>query len=313
MQVCMCRQPTCTLPQAHLPHICRHQPELTHAYSTHTPTQAWGPRPHTHTHKPSHVHAPKSSHRCACPDLTWTALCPSPRCASLHRHMFAHAQISHTFACWCAHSSGLPYMFTPLLSCKPANSSPCATCTHPLLQGTFAFSGLTHEAYPRTSSWCTRVNTCTPFQCAQVYPRVSSYTTHIKMHTVCSHPDLTPSHTCFQVSSPLQSCYSRNHPGHQSCFAHRANSASKLYPSPGSVPGSSTNPAGGIQQCFQHSTAYWATPRGSPLPSSSHPSLHISHRKQKMSSGAGQLCQGTRAGAPSHHELLKQQCPPPHA
>lgn len=135
------------------------------------------------------------------------------------------------------------------------------------------------------------------------------YNTHQNAHCVFTSRPHTITHL-LQVSSPLQSCYSRNQPGHQSRFAHRENSASKLYPSPGSIPSSSTHPAGGIQQCLQHSTAYRATPRGSPLPPSSHPSLHISRWKQKMSSGAGQLCRGTRAGAPSHHEPLKQQCLP---
>lgn len=100
-------------------------------------------------------------------------------------------------------------MFSPSLPCKPAHSTPCAPCTHPPLQGTLAFSGLTCEAYTSTLSWYTHMHTLSAH--TSVPQSQSLYNTH-QTHT-CVCPGLTPAHPYLQGPFPLHSCcYSKNHP-----------------------------------------------------------------------------------------------------
>lgn len=153
---------------------------------------------------------------------------------SLHRHGRLHTPRPHArlpadvhVALTChtrAHTVTPIHPFTPM---QISQWYPLGHLHAPTL------GGLTHEAHPTTPSCCTHVNTCLPSRGTQVYPRVSLYTTHTKMCTGCTHPDLTPAHICSQGPSPLHSCcHSKDHPGRWSCFAQGANSASKLYPHP---------------------------------------------------------------------------------
>lgn len=175
---------------------------------------------------------------------------------------------------------------------------PCAICTHPCLWGTLAFLGFTQEAHTSTSSWCMH-NTCTPFQCSPVYPRVSPYTTHIRMHTcVCTSRPHTSTYLFRGPLSPGPLLLQQQPPRHWSCFAHRANLPPSctltLDPSlhlPQTLQGASRNAPRTLHNLLGY-------PKGLSSPPFSHPSLHSSHHRQKMSAGAGQLYQGTRTGAP---------------
>lgn len=162
----------------------------------------------------------------------------------------------------------------------------CQLQTYPLAVHICIFrpyAGITHQHLLLVP----HMNTCIPFQ----YTLESVLTQHTPKCTLCKHPDLTPAHTYLQSPSPVCSCCnSRDHPGHWSCSAHGAISISKRYPYHGSIPGSSTNLAGDSQECFPDTPSPLGYPKGLSSPQSSHPSLHTSDWRQKMSLGAGQLC-----------------------
>lgn len=129
---------------------------------------------------------------------------------------------------------------------------------------------------------------------------------------MCAHPDLTAAHTCSQGPSPLHSCcYSGDHPGHWSCSAHRENSASKLYPYHGSIPGSSTDLAGGIRECFPDTPQSIGLPQRALHPP--HPPTLLSTpviRGRKRALGLDNFAKRPELVHPHITSPCNQQCPP---